>query len=171
MSEIRLIEAPLEIDFDESGIKFEREFAKLSQSDDDPLGHWLRVAKAKGDTSGSDQVLLTLLVELHRKVDELSSLMKDEKTDFLPLSHSVLINSIGHEHFLINEEKFEVKKQYYGRILMPVFPKRYMGVFFEAIGLNLAKIIKMHEKDQSDWSAYVVARERVLIRQMKAENG
>lgn len=170
MSEIRLIEAPLELAFEIYDEKFEREFAKLSQSDDDPLGHWLRVAKAKGDTSGSDQVILTLLVELHRKVDELSAFIKDKTPDFMPLLDYAFINSIGYEHFLIQDEKFEIKKQYYGRILMPIFPKRYIGIFFETVSLNLAKIIRIHEKDQSDWSAYVAARERVLIRQMKAKN-
>ena len=62
---------------------------------------------------------------------------------------------------------FEEGKTYYGRIEMPVHPKRDVGVFFMAESANLAKIVRMHERDEKEWSAYLTARERVLIREAR----
>ena len=81
MGNIRVIRANLDIEFQKVGEKeeiFKREFDKLSEVDDDSIGHWLKLAKARGETRESDQVLLTLITELHRKVDELTKLMKNE---------------------------------------------------------------------------------------------
>jgi len=50
---------------------------------------------------------------------------------------------------------------------MPVHPKRDVGVFFKAESQTLAKIVRMHERDEKEWSAYLTARERVLIREAK----
>ena len=79
---MRLVPANLDIVFEEVGgreSEFLREFDKLSGNEDDPLGAWMKRAKAKGDTKESDQVILTLLVELHRKFDELNAYIKNEK--------------------------------------------------------------------------------------------
>lgn len=167
----RLIDAPLEIDFsvfneDEDLL---REFNLLSESDDDPVGQWLKLAKSRGDTSDSDQVLLTLLVELHRKADDLSAYVKNESTEYIKLEKSSQIDSIGFENFHTKLNVFEVGRVYYGRILMPIFPKREVPVFFEGIEGNLAQIKRLHDRDRKDWNAYVTARERVMIRQMRAK--
>lgn len=167
----RLIDAPLEIDFclfsdDEDLV---REFNMLSESDDDPVGQWLKLAKARGETSESDQVLLTLLVELHRKVDDLSAYVKNETTEYIKLEKKVQIDSIGFENFHTKSNDFEIGKRYYGRVLMPIFPKREVPIFFKAVEENLAKIERIHDRDRKDWNAYVTARERVMIRQMRAE--
>ena len=69
----------------------------------------------------------------------------------------------------MESEVFNEGKSYYGRIVMPVFPKREIPVFFTATSSNLAKITKLHERDMNDWNAYVTARERVMIREMKAK--
>lgn len=42
-----------------------------------------------------------------------------------------------------------------------------MPIFFEAVTENIAKILLMHEDDEKDWSTYMMACERVIIRQMK----
>ena len=76
---MRLVSANLDIVFEEAlgrESEFLREFDKLSGNEDDPLGAWIKRAKAKGDTKESDQVILTLLVELHRKFDELNAYLK-----------------------------------------------------------------------------------------------
>ncbi|MBA1438424.1 MAG: hypothetical protein FAF05_05500, partial [Epsilonproteobacteria bacterium] len=64
----------------------------------------------------------------------------------------------------------EVGKIYYGRIEMPVHPKRDVGVFFEAQSPTLAHLVRMHERDEKEWAAYMTARERVMIREMKEKN-
>ncbi len=169
---MRLVEAPLDISFSvyDEDEEMLREFNLLSESDDDPVGQWLKLAKARGETSESDQVLLTLLVELHRKIDDLNDFVRDNKKQYLKLPHEQKIQSIGFEHFQTKEDVFEVNKLYYGRILMPIFPKREVPLFFKAIKTNLLQIQRMHERDIKDYNAYVTARERVMIRQMKANN-
>ena len=84
----RLIEAPLHIyfeEYDETKTEIQREYSLLSESDEDPVGQWLKIAKARGETRDSDDVLLTLVVELHRKVDSLTAYIKKEKENNLKL--------------------------------------------------------------------------------------
>jgi hypothetical protein len=56
---------------------------------------------------------------------------------------------------------------YYGRVEMPVHPKRDVGIFFEAQSQTLAKITRIHDRDEKEWGAYMTARERVLIREAR----
>ena len=124
---MRLVPANLDIVFEEVGEReseFLREFDKLSGNEDDLLGAWIKRAKAKGDTKESDQVILTLLVELHRKFDELNAYIKNEKFIKLELAQSGVLEGINFENFRIKEAKFKEGVGYYGRIFMPIFPKR-----------------------------------------------
>lgn len=170
MSNPRLVSAPISIYFSEADVNkdaFEREYQQLSESDDDPISQWLKLAKARGDTRESDPVLLQLVVELHRKIDSLEMFLKDEVPARISLTTASHIDSIGFEYFNLKESVLEVGKVYYGRIEMPVYPKHDVGVFFEATSNTLAKIIKMHDRDEKEWGAYMTARERVLIREAK----
>ncbi len=168
---MRYISAPLEIDFsiDNDSKEFKREYDSLSSTDDDSIGEWLRLAKARGNTEDSDQVLLTLIVELHRKIDEMNAFMRGEKQTFLALAHRGDIEAVNYEHIKLKDDLFEVGLRYYGRIEMPFFPKRKVPLYFSAISQSEAKIVLLHERDEKDWNAYVVARERVLIREMRAK--
>jgi hypothetical protein len=170
VKDIRLIPAPIEIEFDKASLedeKFQREYHSLGESDSDPIGQWLKLAKARGETSETDTVLLNLLIELHRKVDNLEALIKNETPKRLPLSYKTDIESIGFEHFKLKEALLQKDEIYYGRIAMPVHPKRDVAVFFKALDSQIAEIIKMHERDVKEWNSYVTARERVLIRELR----
>ena len=167
---VRLVAAPISLVFslaDTDKEAYEHEYQKLNDSDDDPISQWLKLAKARGDTSESDPILLQLMVELHRKIDGLEMLIKDEKPKRVSLSCEAHIESIGFEHFKLKEELLETGKLYYARILMPVHPKRDVGVFFKALDSSLAEILKIHERDEKEWAGYMTARERVLIREAK----
>ena len=167
---MRLVPANLDIVFEEAGDlenEFLREFDKLSGNEDDPLGAWIKRAKAKGDTKESDQVILTLLVELHRKFDELNAYIKNEKFVKLELAQSSVLDGINFENFRIKEAKFKEGVRYYGRIFMPIFPKRDVAIFFETLDEKTAKITRINESDESDYNGYVTARERAMIRELK----
>ncbi len=168
---MRFINAPLKIEFDieDSSKEFKREYDSLSSTDDDSIGEWLRLAKARGNTEDSDQVLLTLVVELHRKVDEMNAFMRGKRQTFLSLTYRGDVESINYDHFKLKDEILREQVEYYGRIEMPFFPKRQVPVYFKAIKKDEAKIVLLHERDEKDWNAYVVARERVLIREMRAK--
>ncbi|MDL0089628.1 hypothetical protein [Campylobacter gastrosuis] len=165
---MRLVPASLEIEFsldDDKNEQFFIEFNSMTRSEEDALGAWLKRAKARGDTKESDQVLLTLLIELHRKIDELSDTLKNEQKSRIKLENRAKITGIGFEGISIDEPKFQSGKSYYARILMPIFPKRTIAIYLNAIDEKTAKITMMHGDDESDFNAYVTARERVMIRQ------
>ncbi|MGE0738775.1 hypothetical protein [Sulfurimonas sp.] len=167
---IRLVKAPISLLFSERTLDealYAREFDRLGESDDDPIHHWLKLARAKGDTADTDPVLLNLIIELHRKIDALEMFLKNEEPQRVSLMHEAEIESIGFEHFKLSTELLEAGKEYYGRIAMPVHPKRDIAVFFKALDGSLAQITKMHERDEREWSAYLTARERVLIREAR----
>ena len=171
---IRLIPAPLAIDFDLAETAkedFEREYQSLNESDEDPIGQWLKIAKARGETKETDPTLLYLLVELHRKVDQLTQIVKNEEPQRVPLYHHADIDGIGFEYIKLTEPLLEARRLYYGRIAMPVFPRRNVGLWFEALDKSMAKIVRMHERDEKEWNQYVTARERVMIREMKNRGG
>jgi len=166
----RLVPAPISILFSKMSVDkkaYEREFNQLSESDDNPINQWLKLAKARGETYDTDPVLLQLIVELHKKLDALEMFLKNETPKRVSLTSKALIDEIGFEHFNLSEEVLEKGRIYYGRVEMPVYPKRDIGIFFKALNPTLAKIVKMHERDEREWSAYMTARERVLIREIK----
>jgi len=166
----RLVPAPINIVFSEASQNkeaYEREYQSLSESDDDPISQWLKLAKARGETAETDPVLLNLVVELHRKIDALEAFLKNETPKRVSLMNEAEIDSIGFEHFKLKKPLLKEGVEYYGRIEMPVHPKRDVGVFFKAITPELAQITRMHERDEKEWAAYMTARERVLIREAK----
>lgn len=168
MSLPRLVKAPISLVYDIANIDLhQREYDSLSEADDDAIGQWLKLAKAKGETSESDPVTLKLLIELHRKIDNLERLIKNEKSPRVALSSDAKIQKIGFGYFEIEESVFDEGSDYYGRITMPTYPQREIGVFFKAESPQLAKIHKIHDRDEKEWAAYVTARERVMIRELK----
>lgn len=167
---VRLVKAPISLEFDLIGERreeYEREYHQLSESDDDPISQWLKLAKARGETAESDPVLLNLMIELHRKIDNMERLIKHEAPVRLPLNDSAMIESIGYGYFQLKRAQFQPQQNYYGRIEMPVHPKHDIGVFFKAEDSRLARIVKMHERDEKEWGSYLTARERVMIREMR----
>jgi hypothetical protein len=80
-----------------------------------------------------------------------------------------MISDIGFEHIKLEKELLDEGMEYYMRVSMPVFPKREIPIFVKALDSRVAKILKIHDKDEKDWSAYMMARERVMIREAKGK--
>ncbi|MFA6188458.1 MAG: hypothetical protein WC680_04175 [Sulfuricurvum sp.] len=170
MNDVHLIETPLEVEFDISDVnsqEFEQEYNTIGNSDDDAIGQWLRVAKAKGETSESDPVVLHLIVELYRKLDRLEQIITNTVPQNLSLSQKEVITRIGFEHFEISEPLLEQGKYYYGRIVLPLHNRKEIPLYFEAVSATLAKIIRIHSRDEKEWGAYTMSRERMMIRHLK----
>jgi hypothetical protein len=147
---------------------FRKEYRMLGDFEEDAVGQWLKLARARGETQDSDEVLMRLLIELHKKVDVLTDLVKDEEKQLLKLPLDGRLCEIGFENIKLEEGFLDIGKEYYCRIHMPVFPIREMPMFLKAIKGDIAEIILIHEKDQKDWNSYVTARERSMIREMKS---
>jgi len=167
---MRLVRAFVKIEFDFFDEEKRREFDLLSVETDDPIGQYIKLAKARGETKDTDPVLLELLIALHRKIDDLTAYIKNEKKELIPLRFKSEIDGVGFEYFRIKDDLFEKGKKYYSRIDLPVFPERKIPVIFEAVDSNIAKILQMHERDEKDYNAFIVARERAIIREMKGKN-
>jgi len=164
---MRFVTAYVKIEFDELNEKLKEEFDKLGSESDDPIGQYIKLAKARGETKETDPVLLELLIALHRKVDELTAFVKNEKKELVPLSKKSETVGLGFEYFKIKDNLFEKGIKYYGRFDLPVFPERKVPVIFEGYSENIAKIIHLHERDEKDYNAFITARERAIIREMK----
>jgi hypothetical protein len=167
-----LVKASLDILFEEvTDIRkkeFNWEFSNLTELEVDPIGHWLKMKKAKGETQDSDEVLIELVVDLHRKVDKLEKLIQGKVEKLLDLKNSAIIDMVGFHHFQIADQKLDIGKMYYGRIDFKVYPERDIPVFFKAIDENLVEIKKIHIKDETDWGTFFRARERVMIREQRS---
>lgn len=167
---VRLVKVSIGLVFSEVGANMEtflKEFHKIDESSEDPISNWLKTARAKGDTQDTDPVLLNLMVELHRKVDAIEKFLRNEEPERLSLASKAEIESIGFEHFKLSEDVLEKGVEYYGRVTMPVHPKRDLALFFTAIDNSLAKITKIHKRDENEWGIYLTARDRALIREAK----
>jgi hypothetical protein len=170
MSNIRLVDASLEIGYDFLEVhsdEFEKEFNGISEHDDDAIGQWLRSAKVRGDTSESDPVVLHLIVELYRKMDRLENLILGKTFNRSVLGMNGVIEKIGLEHFELSQPLLKTSQLYYGRVELPVLPRRETPLYFEALSPTLAKITRMHLKDSNEWAIYMTARERSMIRHLK----
>jgi len=168
---MRFVKAYVEVEFDFYDEEKKKEFDLLSAETDDPIGQYIKLAKARGETKDTDPVLLELLITLHRKIDDLSAYIKNEKKELLPLKFKSETEGVGFEYFKIKDNFLETEKKYYGRINLPVFPERKIPVIFEAVDKNIAKIIQLHERDEKDYNAFITARERAIIREMRGKNG
>jgi len=164
---IRLIPAPLFIEFEEDKKIYLEEYAKLGTEIDDPVGQYIKMAKARGETKDSDKVLLELVMALHRKLDDVLSLLKEETKELLPLKYSCKITDIGFEHFKLEKPILKKNQKYYGRLDIPFFPQREVPLYFIAIDEQIAEILIMHNRDIQDYNSFITARERVIIRQQK----
>jgi len=171
---IRFVNASLNINFEEGNFEenlFLKEYYALSLLNNDPLGMWLKSSKIRKEAEKSDQVILTLLVDLHRKVDALvHRINHNDKPLHLPLAKDGTLNAIGYGYIQFDSDRLIEGKSYYARIDMPTFPRRPIPLFFEALSNSIGMITHMHDDDEKDWSVYLVACERAMIRQMKGNS-
>lgn len=168
-----LIKTALKIEFGEIGDReelFAKEFESFSETDSDPLSQWLKRAKARSGTEDMDQITMHLLVQLHKKVDELTKLVKNEHDVFLGLNFCEYIDGCWYTDIMIESGLFVPQRAYYARINMPIFPQRIVPLYLEGVDAKTAKIVKMHERDRHDWDAYLITKEREQIMDMRSAN-
>lgn len=166
----RLIDTSLKVEFDKvhnNADEFAKEFSKLTQSDEDPIGEWLRLTKAKnGNLSGESMILLELMVEIYRKVESLEKSVNAIKKEYAPLQYKGEINTIGHSCFKIQNMNLEENVLYYGRVELPTFPSRIIPIYF-IYQENLLWVEQIHSRDEAEWDSYVASKERALIRTIR----
>ncbi len=170
MSDIRFVDVSVAMEFEkytEENSSFEKEFLTLTHDEDDSIGQWLRTMRSRGELSDSDPVMINLMIELYRKMDRIEKTLTGYVPSRTPLNSSVTIEKMGLEYFEVTHPVLETSSVYYGRVELPSFPKRETALFFEAISPTRAKISRIHLKDADEWSIYMTARERAMIRSLK----
>lgn len=170
MDNIRLVPSTLDLVYEEVGENtdtFEREFNVISESEENSITQGIKHTKMRGEADETSILILNILSELYRKMDKIEHLLVHGNLKRLSLASVGLIQSIGLEHFKLTSEVLEVGKRYYGRVEIPTFPKREIAFYFEAIEPTLAKIEKIHVRDKEAWGYFMVACERIMIRQLK----
>jgi len=169
METIRLVPAVFDISFDRESTgneKYEREYITL-ESDDDAMTHWFRNANSRGETGDTDPVVLNFMLELYRKLDRIEQLLTQNTPHREPLGYKGKIESIGFDHFKLNEPMLSSGEKYYGRLELPTYPKREIALYFEAVDTDVAKIARIHSRDEDEWGTYMRSRERAMIRHLK----
>ena len=174
MEKSRLINTALKIHYDtahSNAEEFAIEFNKLTQSDEDPIGEWLRLMRAKkGNFDNENTIVLELLVEIYRKIELLEHKIQGETKTYVPLSNEGLITTIGHSCFRIKDSTLQENTLYYGRVELPTFPTRILPIYF-IFNTNLALVEKIHARDENEWDSYVASKERALIRSIRSSKG
>ena len=96
----RLINTALQIQYQkahDNAEEFAIEFNKLTQSDEDPIGEWLRLMRAKkGNLDSENTIILELLVEIYRKIETLEHKIQGETKSYIPISNKDIITTIDH---------------------------------------------------------------------------
>ena len=130
----RLINTALQIQYQkahDNAEEFAIEFNKLTQSDEDPIGEWLRLMRAKkGNLDSENTIILELLVEIYRKIEILENKIQGETKSYIPLSNKDIITTIGHNCFALKDSKLQENTLYYGRVELPTFPTRIIPIYF-----------------------------------------
>lgn len=143
------------------GDKFEQEYQKLSLDSDEQL--LFRNLRAKRDMSSAEAIIINLLVSLHKKVDELET--QRAKSSYLELEYKdEPLESIGFEHILLKQNILEPSKHYYARVKLPLYPKKLIAFYFEAIDETKAKITKISSSSEDEWNSFISIKEREIIR-------
>lgn len=164
MVDFRLISSRVEIEFEpDMDGTHESEFNQSRSNIDE----WLSIEMVRGEGENSDPLTIKLLVELYKKVEELSNIIKNQHTPPKSLKFCLDTSKIGYEGFEFDKDCLEVGTSYFARVNLPLFIKREVMVYFKAITPNCAKILKISRGNEREWNAFVAESERLEIRKVK----
>ena len=146
--------------------EFEREFELFSSTDKNPVDDFIQKMKAKEGKNAPDDMTITLIAELHKKVDELTKIVKGETDTFIPLAHDTQLDFAWFD--IVKLDNLKEGQLYYARINLPLFRQREIPFFFKAIDGEYGEIVKMWPQDKADFDGYLASKDREEIARDKA---
>lgn len=171
MDNIRFIPVSLTFSYEEvrdiNKRKFQEEYNQLGEYTNESIEEWVKKLQAKGQFQDSDPIILKLLIELHKKVDRLESILKQESKELIPLQYNSKIYGIHFEYIKTQNYSFLPQNIYYARISMPTFPTTELPLYLKGITDSIAKIHIINQKNSQKWASFVMAKEREYIRGLK----
>jgi hypothetical protein len=166
---MKFVRIAAEISFEELGNKeaeFEREFETFSETDSSPVDDFIQKMKAKDGKGAPDMMTITLLSELHKKIDDLTKLLKGEARTFLQLGENQIVDFAWLDSIKLKGLKSGTT--YYARINLPLFRPRPIPFFFVAVDEENADITKMWPRDKADFDGYLMSKDREEIARERA---
>ncbi|STP09550.1 hypothetical protein [Helicobacter cinaedi] len=167
----RIVSCEIEVAFAKAKENLEayrKEFVALSQHRYGSITQWLNKNKSKNRLEDTDEVLLELLVELYQKVENIEQFLLNKSFAYVPLSGEGIANFVGHSVLCMPENVFEKGQEYYLRIFLNAFPKRYVGIFAKAIDERIVVFTQIHQSDVVDFDSFVAQMERLMILDSKS---
>ncbi|WP_231900557.1 hypothetical protein [Helicobacter cinaedi] len=167
----RIVPCEIEVAFakaEENLEAYRKEFIALSQHRYGSITQWLNKNKSKNRLEDTDEVLLELLVELYQKVENIEQILLNKSFAYVSLSGEGIANFVGHSVLCMPENVFEKGQEYYLRIFLNAFPKRYVGIFAKAIDERIVVFTQIHQGDVVDFDSFVVQMERLMILDSKS---
>lgn len=161
MREIRI---SANIEFEEVGARedeFLREFDTFSETNSNPIDDMIQKMKAKEGKNAPEDMTIFLLSELHKKIDELTRLVKGSETSYVELKSKVAIDFAWFDHLVIDGLK--MGETYYARLEIPLFRPRPIPMFFRATDGGNAEIVKIWTRDRQEFDSYLASKEREEI--------
>lgn len=165
MSEIRLIDAELSVEFEESKDEFEVEFS----SSHNGLDEWMSVLRAKEEGDNTDPLTLKILTEVLRKLDHIEKMLSGD-AGAKSLANKKMASKLGYEGFAFDEECLESGKNYFARVQIHGFVHKQIKLYFTAIDGKTARISRISKFDEKEWASNVARYEMGAIRAMKKKD-
>lgn len=160
----RIVPCSIEISYDRSSDIYEEEYIRIVDNNSDGFENYLEKLKSKNKIDGDTEVILEVLAQIYHKVVAIEKTIHQNEDKLELLQKQGVICALGHGVICTHSMDFEVGMSYYLRFELPVFPKRMIGVFGEAIDGQVIKITKMHQKDIEDFDMYIANKEMENLR-------
>lgn len=160
----RIVPCSIEVSYDKSSDIYEEEYTQIVDNNTDGFENYLEKLKSKNKIDGDSEVILEVLAQIYRKIISIEKTIHQREDKLCSLEKQGVICALGHGVICIRSMYFEVGMSYYLRFELPVFPKRLVGVFGEAIDGQVVKITKMHQKDIEDFDMYIANKEMENLR-------
>lgn len=166
---MKLVRTTATISYEEANDRineFEREFDSFSSTDKNPVDDFIQKMKAKEGKNAPDEMTIMLLAELHKKVDDLTKIVKGETESLVPLSNNTQLDFAWFDTVKLNNLK--EGQLYYARVNLPLFRSRQIPFFFEATDSEHGTIVKMWPQDKADFDGYLASKDREEIARDRA---
>lgn len=166
MSEFRVVNAELSVEFEKNNGAFEAEFSSSHNGLDEFMS--LLLAKEKGDNT--DPLTIKILTEVLRKLDRIEGILSG-KDGHKTLECTQKANKIGYEGFVFENACLQSGQEYFARVNIVGFVHKDIKLFFSALDEKTAKITRISKIDEKEWASNVARYEIGAIRANKKRDG
>ncbi|PAF54282.1 hypothetical protein BKH42_01920 [Helicobacter sp. 13S00482-2] len=160
----RIIACGFELFYDKASDIYEKEYMKIADMNADDFENWIERLKSKNKFDRDNEVMLEVLTQIYYKLISIENFINKREANLHILGKKSSVCALGHGIICIDSAELEVGADYYMRFELPIFPKRIIASFGQAISEQVIKITKMHQKDTEDFDMYIANKEMENLR-------